>query len=214
MGFRSTGGVSGDTGSEADGENQLPFGFRSFTRLSDGAERTGPARADPSLKLCRSFMRHSVNRPTSSHSWRRRVCASVAPVHTTSRFVPRRENRAPDAFTRPVHRVGHCLALARHKGQPHAMVRGAGPALDQPEALQLRQLPADCRVVPTDAIGEIDNPDRAAPLDFARKSPRPRESARTTTESGGPRSDRSEHQGHPGGRTDLLLRRRYLAARS
>jgi hypothetical protein len=51
MGFRGTGGVSGDSGSEADGENQLPLAFRSFTRLSDGAERIGPARADPSLKL-------------------------------------------------------------------------------------------------------------------------------------------------------------------
>lgn len=46
MGFRGTGGVSGGSGSEAEEANQLLLAFRSFSRLSDNAERTGPARTD------------------------------------------------------------------------------------------------------------------------------------------------------------------------
>jgi 2-polyprenyl-6-methoxyphenol hydroxylase-like FAD-dependent oxidoreductase len=80
-------------------------------------------------------------------------------------FVPGRENRPADPLARRVHRIGHGFALRRHDRFAHATVGAACLSLDKTEALQFGDLPTDGRVVAPDAVGEIDHPDRAPPLD-------------------------------------------------
>jgi hypothetical protein len=79
-------------------------------------------------------------------------------------FIPRRENRAADAFASPVHSVRHGLALRRYDGFPDSTIGGPGLATNEAEVFQLRDLAADGGVVAPNAACEIDDPDRAAAL--------------------------------------------------
>jgi hypothetical protein len=80
-------------------------------------------------------------------------------------FIPRREYRAPVSFACPIDGVCHGFALRCHEGLADPTIRGGGMALDKAEAFQLRNLPANGRVIATNPVSEIDDADGASPSD-------------------------------------------------
>ena len=79
--------------------------------------------------------------------------------------LPRCEHRCEQAFARSIDCVGHLFALRGNPGFAAPAIRGSDVTLDQFEALQLRDLPADGRVIASDPVSEIDDADRSSTLD-------------------------------------------------
>jgi hypothetical protein len=86
---------------------------------------------------------------------------------------PPREYRPPDPFPWGVHGIGHGLALWHRDRFPHATVLGAFLTLDQAYPLQLRNLPADGRVVASNRSARSTTPigpSRSMPTNSGNKA--------------------------------------------